>query len=208
LNQSENNDLETIYAIAKQLRVPELSYRMVNVDELSNEIASYFGDFISAEVAGGSETVLKQLISKLGKRALPAKLNNLAFISDRIFDVWGRKNKLSDDIQCILNTWRYPFFKVMYQTTDSKNIEIFITLIDTISNDALGWEPKPERSKRIFLDELNNISVSLFNFGDQKEQNLESLLVQWQVFFEKQASKTLKIAQRLELLEARRSWEE
>ena len=208
MNQIENNDLKTIYAIAKHLRVPELSYRIAESEEFSNEIDFYFDHLTYSGGGSGSESALKDLVSGLGKKSLPAKLNNLAFISDRIFDVWGRKNKLNSDIQDILKTWRHPFFKVMCQCADPKLIAKFIVLVDAVSNDVLGWEPRPERSKRIFLDELNNISEALFNLDCQTEKSLDSILAQWQVISEKQASKTLKISQRLALLEDRKSWEE
>jgi len=203
-----NNDLNAIHTIAKQLRVPELSYRMANTDELSGEVQSFFRNLTYVPSDDKTESVLKNLTRTLGKTALPVTLNNFAFISDRIFDVWGRKNRLSDDINAIVKTWRHPFLKVMHQSSNLALTTLFIELVDRISIDTLGWEPRPERSKRIILDELNSISTLLFQLDCQDAQSLNSLLARWQSFTEKQSSKALKVVQRLKVLEARTSWDE
>jgi len=203
-----NNDLNAVQTIAKQLRVPELSYRMANTDELSVEVESFFRNLTYVPSDDKAESVLKNLTRSLGKTALPVTLNNFAFISDRIFDVWGRKNRLSDDINAIVKTWRHPFFKVMHQSSNLALTPMFIELIDHVSIDTLGWEPRPERSKRIILDELNSISALLFQLDCENAQSLNSLLVRWQGFTEKQTSKALKVVQRLKVLEARKSWDE
>jgi len=203
-----NNDLNAVQTIAKQLRVPELSYRMANTDEMSVEVESFFRNLTYVPFDDKAESVLKNLTRSLGKTALPVTLNNFAFISDRIFDVWGRKNRLSDDINAIVKTWRHPFFKVMHQSSNLALTPMFIELIDHVSIDTLGWEPRPERSKRIILDELNSISALLFQLDCENAQSLNSLLVRWQGFTEKQTSKALKVVQRLKVLEARKSWDE
>ena len=212
MNQSvdiANNDLNNaVQTIAQQLRVPELSYRMANTDELSGEILSFFRNLTYLSSDDNAESVVKKMTGTLGKTALPVTLNNFAFISDRIFDVWGRKNKLDDDINVIVKTWRYPFFKVMYQSRNLELVASFIELVDVISSDTIGWEPRPERSKRIVLDELNNITTLLFQLDCENAHSLNSLLSRWQSFTEKQSSKALKVAQRLKVLEARKSWDE
>ncbi|MFT7185387.1 MAG: hypothetical protein ACI84K_000765 [Pseudohongiellaceae bacterium] len=206
--ESTRHNLNDIQTIAQQLRVPELSYRMANIEELSDEIQSFFRDLTYLQSDDNTESVIKNVSGALGKTVLPVMLNNYAFISDRVYDVWGRKNKLSDDINQILKTWRHPFFKIMHQTNNLALLKSFITLVDRISSDTLGWEPRPERSKRIILDELNEITTLLFQLDCENEQSLHLLLARWQSFIEKQSNKALKVIQRLKLLESRQSWDE
>jgi hypothetical protein len=202
------NDLNDVKTIAEQLRVPELSYRMANNEELFGEVSSFFRNLMYVPSDDKPESAVKKLTGDLGKTALPVTLNNNAFISDRVFDVWGRKNRLSDDINSILATWRHSFLKVMYQSDNLTLLASFITLVDQISNDILGWEPRPERSKRITLDELSEISSLLFNLDCKDEQSINVLLARWGSFKEKQSSKALKVVQRLKVLEERQSWDE
>ena len=203
-----NSGLSDVQTIAKQLRVPELSYSMANTDELSDEIQSFFHDMTYVSPSDSAESVLKDLAGALVKKALPITLNNFAFISDRVFDVWGRKSRLSDDINSIVKTWRHPFFKVLYQSTDLALISSFIEFVESISRDTLVWEPRPERSKRILLDELDSISAILFQIDCKDIKDLTSLHTRWQGFTEKQSIKALKVADRLKVLETRQSWEE
>jgi hypothetical protein len=211
LNQSVDkivNDLNDVQTIATQLRVPELSYRMGSVEELSGEIYSFFKNLRYVPSDDICESALKGLTSVLGKTALPITLINYAFISDRVFDVWGRKNRLSDDINGIVKTWRHPFLKIMYQSNNLTLLASFIRFVDDISSETLGWEPRPERSKRIILDELNEISALLFQLDCKDENALNALISRWDSFREKQSSKALKVIQRLNALEARQSWDE
>jgi len=203
-----SNDLNVVQTIANQLRVPELSYRMASTDDLSVEIQSFFFHLTFVPSFDCAESALKNLTGALAKKALPATLNNFAFISDRVFDVWGRKNNLSDDINGVVKTWRHPFFKVMYQSTDLALVASFIEFVERIACDTLVWEPRPERSKRILLDELNSISTLLFQLDCKDTHSLAELHVRWQSFTEKQSTKTLKVIERLKVLEARQSWAE
>ena|GEM_PF-1705158 len=204
----DSNDLSDVQIIAKQLRVPELSYRLASTDVLSDEIQSFFHNMTYVSPFENSESALKNLVGVLTKKALPASLNNYSFITDRVFDVWGRKNRLSDDINVILKTWRHPFFKVLYQSADLALISLFIEFVERISRYTLAWEPHPERSKRILLDELNSISAILFQIDCKDIKALTSLHTRWQSFAEKQTNKALKVIERLKVLEARQSWEE
>lgn len=211
MNQSvaiTNHAFNDVQTIAKQLRVPELSYRMANTEELFDQIQSFFRNLTYVPSKDKTESVLKNIAGALGKTAFPVTLNNFAFISDRIFDVWGRKNRLSDDIHAIVKTWRHPFFKLMHQSSNLVFLELFVELVDRISSETLGWEPRPERSKRIVLDELNSISTLLFELDCENEQSLNTLLARWESFVERQSSKALKVVQRLKVLEARNSWDE
>lgn len=202
------HDIKKIEVIAKQLRVPEISYRMSSTEELSAEITLFFQGMAYVSSDEHNESSLKALTKSLGKTTLPVALNNYAFISDRVYDVWGRKNKLNNEINDILTSWRLPFFKVMYQSQSGVLLESFISFVDQLSNDLLGWEPKPERSKRIILDELTRISVMLFQLDCQNEEAINVLIEDWKDFIRKQSTKALKVLQRLTLLESRKSWEE
>jgi hypothetical protein len=211
LNQSvgvTSNDLSVVQTIAKQLRVPELSYRMDSSDKLEVEIQSFFLDFKYVYSVDGADSALKNLTATFAKMALPVTLNNFAFISDRIFDVWGRKNRLNNDVNAIVKTWRHPFFKVMHQSADIASSKSFIEFVERVSNDTLVWEPRPERSKRILLDELSCISALLFQLECKDIQELTSLHARWQDFTEKQSTRVLKVVERLKVLEARQSWAE
>ena len=210
MNQKVENTsrgLENVSVIASQLRVPELSYRMDGVEALSEDIQTYFMA-LTYESVSGVDSVLKHLSTTLDKKSLPVLLNNYAFIADRIYDVWGRKNKLSEEISEILKIWRYPFFTLMHQTKDMSQVGTFIALIDRVASDTLGWEPRPERSKRIFLDELQSITAALFELDGMAEAPLIALLDRWELFISKQSRRATKVVERLKVIEARQSWAE
>jgi len=200
------NDLISIRAISQQLRVPELSYRVSHPEEIADEIQVFFSGFRDVSDSNRNNSALKYLTTTLAKPSLPVNLNNLAFISDRFFDVWGRKNRLYDDINTILKTWRHPFFKMMYQSPDLKLLVKFVEFIDVITNDNLAWMSRPERSKKVVLDELSNIGDLLFESTCINDAFIDSLISQWQVFFTKQTSKSQKVIQRLTLSESQLSW--
>ena len=209
MNQRINiasDDINTFNAIATHLRVPELSYSMAESEELKMEIQSFFKQLSYDTANDRIESASKHLNFALNKTTLPVSLNNFAFLTDRIFDVWGRKNNLSDEIQLILGSWRHPFLKIIYKNININLITLFAKLINAITNDTLGWEPRPERSKKILLDELNEISTLLFQLSFETEQGLQLLFKRWQDFSQKQSVKTHKVIERLKTSEAQKSW--
>ena len=99
-----NSDLISIRAIAQQLRVPDLSYQIVSAGQLNDDIQSFFSSLFKIIGENKSRSVTESLSITFKQPARPASLNNLAFMCDRIFSVWGRKNRLYDDINEILLT--------------------------------------------------------------------------------------------------------
>lgn len=201
-----NSDLISIRAIAQQLRVPDLSYQIVSAGQLNDDIQSFFSSLFKIIGENKSRSVTESLSITFKQPARPASLNNLAFMCDRIFSVWGRKNRLYDDINEILLTWRHPFFKILHQSQNLTCVSKFVALIDTITANSLAWMPRPERSKKILLDELSLITRFLFEALHIDEALLDRLYNQWQSFINKQSDKANRVIQRLTVSESASSW--
>jgi len=201
-----NSDITSIRAIAQQLRVPELSYQIVSAGQLNDELQTFYSNLFQTLDENKSKSVIESLSEALKQPAHPASMNNMAFMCDRIFSVWGRKNRLYSDVNEILLTWRFPLFKLLHQSQNLSCVTKFVALIDMITTNSLAWMPRPERSKKLLLDELNLLTCLLFEALYIDEVLLDRLCNQWQSFINKQSDKANRVIQRLIISESTSSW--
>lgn len=200
------NLLMTVDSITQQLRVPEFSYLIEQNDDLSAEIEGFLSELCQKSGPALNGSVLNEIKEYFGKRALPVRFINMAFLVDRFFDVWGRKNKLSSEINSILSLWRLPFFRFLYSCKEPESLTGFITLLDRLTNDNLGWMPQPERSRKILLNALEELTDPLNKSKQINTLLLNELADRWQSFDSKQGEKFHKVVQRLVVAEAELSW--
>lgn len=212
-------DASLLRLIIQHLRVPELIYPF----ELASSEAiaqrkhqtSELLQSCSLSVDSHEETLLKEVQKLFSGRGTHTQANNLAFLLDRIFDVWLRKNDFGSQLNGIFSRWRFIFFKCLLLTyatnLDQSNIKIrekalgsFSSTLDSIAEYAKFWSPVPKRSQSILLDQLAGIE-SMFD----AQQDFDDIFIDrcsdnWFGFLEKQKEKVDKISERLIVSESKK----
>jgi len=211
------NDFSDIRILIHQLRVPELNYLMAFSTDDDNNQASTLGEQVLKGLIEPTEsTLLKQILKSDRHRSLPPEINNLAFLTDRIFDVWSRKNQLPDMLNAMVSVWRFPFFRILIDEFCDKQrdentfrclpaISEFIDLLESLSEKTIGWDEYPKRSRHILVDFLTNINSILLS---DRTPSLDTLIAQsssWVGFCDKQQQKFDKVVERLVSLEAKKN---
>lgn len=196
--------------VIQHLRVPELMYPF----ELGSEVAiaqrnkqtQMLLDQCFITNKAHHEGLVKMLSSMFKERGCFAQANNLAFLLDRAFDVWLRKNVFDDELLVYFSAWRCLLFRLILpahaqnsgaesaKENDQKMLQ-FISLMESATDYARYWNPFPVRSKPVFLDQLRGIES--FCESEEAQTSLEPIVQQWQDFLNKQVEKVGKISERL-----------
>lgn len=209
-----NKELSSIRALCQQLRVPELKYlsdygetraKGLCIDSLETNFYLDHKDFKPSLLAHFTHTIGEDQ---------RAQINNLAFLLDRAFDVWLRKNKLPDDINEVLGKWRFGIFRYLlfeFKFLESSQdgwrelLARVFSLLEQICADAIGWSPVPERSKHLLLNELDSLTEGILR-KDPDINHIDLLLLKWQDYHYKSSQKFEKVSQRLVASESALCW--
>lgn len=191
------NDLSSIYHVALQLRVPELKYRIDNGVEQDALIDRFFTANRLKPEALVKQPVTRKVLADFNNTPLPRKFNNLAFMTDRFFDTWLRKNNLAPDINEVIGKWRFLFFELLYRQQNEAGSQAFIQLLEALAIDNFGWCAFPKRSSHILISMLHKIEVELFSADVIDDVFLLNLRQQWQQFELKQRQTFIKVTERL-----------
>jgi Protein of unknown function (DUF1631) len=209
-----NKELSSIRALCQQLRVPELKY-LTDYGEtrgtgLSTESleANFYLDHKDYK-----SSLLGHFESSVGD-VQRAQVNNLAFLLDRAFDVWLRKNKLPNEINEVLGKWRFAIFRFLlfeFKFIESGRdgwrelLSRIFGLLERVCSDAVGWSPIPERSKHLLLNELDCLTEGILR-KDPDINQIDLLLLKWQDYHYKYDQKFEKVSHRLVESESTLCW--
>lgn len=211
-----SNDLSFVRALCQKLRVPELKYLQdfgTSTDK-TLDLEGVRQHFV-LEV-GQYEVSLLDHLKKHYEGAQKSGVNNIAFILDRCFDVWLRKNCFPHEIANILSVWRFSLFTIIFleqkkvfqqEGVDQKKIlASVIGLLELIATDCIGWSAVPERSKHLLLEQLNDVSTQVIANLHSNPELIEDAELKWKDFQDKQRSKFTKVTQRLIESESQLCW--
>ncbi|MDX1452374.1 MAG: DUF1631 family protein [Oleiphilaceae bacterium] len=193
---SRTPDFATVDAIIQQLRVPE--FRYASEDSLSSEARAKVIDKIKCVyLEGEQQALLKTLSAVFPGKALPISLINGAFVADRVFDVWGRKSHLHEELTVHLRALRFVFFLCLtHSELRTFLVDPCRSILDSLGSNAIGWMPHPQRSKAIYLEQISQAAQHMLKacFDGQGHSDVAS---QWQSFIESQHAKVIKLRTRL-----------
>jgi transcription elongation GreA/GreB family factor len=213
-------DASLLRLVMQHLRVPELIYpfELASSDALSErkQQTNLLLERCKLSHSDHEETLIRELQKVFSGKGSHTQANNLAFLLDRVFDVWLRKNNFSSQLNIVFSKWRFIFYKCLLLTyatnLDQNNIKIrekalenFSTTLESIAEYAKNWSPIPKRSQSILLEQLASIE-SLFDAQqDFDELFMAQCASTWLNFLEKQKEKVEKITQRLIISESKKN---
>ncbi|MFT6907161.1 MAG: hypothetical protein ACJAS1_003838, partial [Oleiphilaceae bacterium] len=167
-------DASLLRLVIQHLRVPELIYpfELASSDAMveRKHQTSTLLKSCRLDASEHEETLLKQLQKLFSGKGTYTQANNLAFLLDRVFDVWLRKNGFGTQLNIIFSKWRFIFYKCLL-ITYSKNLdqsdikvrekalENFSSTLESIAEYAKKWSPIPKRSQSILFDQLTAIEL-------------------------------------------------
>jgi hypothetical protein len=167
-------DASLLRLVIQHLRVPELIYpfELASSDAMveRKHQTSTLLKSCKLDSSEHQETLLKEVQKLFSGKGTYTQANNLAFLLDRIFDVWLRKNDFGTQLNTIFSKWRFIFYKCLLLTYATnldqrgvkireKALEIFSSTLESIAEYAKNWSPIPKRSQSILLDQLSAIEL-------------------------------------------------
>lgn len=205
-------DASLLRIVIQHLRVPELTYPF----ELVSSDAQFERKRQTEVLLEGcklhnqdhEDTLLKEVRAVFSGKGAHTQANNLAFLLDRVFDVWLRKNNFSSQLEAIFSRWRFIFYKCLLLTyatnldhshikNREKALADFSMTLESIAGYAKIWSPIPKRSQSVLLDQLSNIEIMFDKQQDIDDAFIEQCASTWSNFLEKQNDKVDKITDRL-----------
>ena len=213
-------DASLLRLVIQHLRVPELFYpvELGSVDALveRENQAKTILDSCKFECVKHEETLLKQLHNLFEGKGAFTQANNLAFLLDRVFDVWLRKNDLPEQLEQRFGKWRFVFYKIFIFTycanidrgefkNKEKALAQFIDFLESISSYSMCWNPLPKRSQSLLLDQLISVESKLDEAQDFDELLVEECSQSWFSYLENQNGKVEKITKRLIASESKKN---
>jgi hypothetical protein len=213
-------DASLLRLVIQHLRVPELIYpfELASSDAMveRKHQTSTLLKSCKLDSSEHQETLLKEVQKLFSGKGTYTQANNLAFLLDRIFDVWLRKNDFDTQLNTIFSKWRFIFYKCLLLTYATnldqrgvkireKALEIFSSTLESIAEYAKNWSPIPKRSQSILLDQLSAIELMFDAQEDFDDIFMERCSENWHSFLEKQKGKVDKITQRLIVSELKKN---
>lgn len=205
-------DASLLRLVIQHLRVPELIYPF----ELASSDAAFerkhqtniLLEACKLKLDEHEETLVKQLQTLFSGRGSFTQANNLAFLLDRIFDVWLRKNNFSPQLSNIFSKWRFIFLKCLVLTYATnldqtsikmreKALDNFALTVESIAEYAKNWSPIPKRSQSVLLEQLAAIEAMFDEQKDFDDIFIDRCSANWFNFIEKQKEKVEKVTERL-----------
>src|SRR5690606_10710488 len=134
-------DASLLRLVIQHLRVPELIYpfELASSDALNErkQQTNLLLEGCKLDKVEHEETLLNELQKILSGKGSHTQANNLAFLLDRVFDVWLRKNNFGLHLNTIFSKWRFIFYKCLLLTyatnLDQANIKIREKALDNFS---------------------------------------------------------------------------
>lgn len=208
-------DIAAVRQLCQQLRVPDLKYLreygLGNDNELTLDKLS---DCLQMHKDGLDNSIL-ELLGRVFEGPQRTTVINVAFILDRTFDVWLRKNHFPGDIEEILTKWRFAIYTSMllelgaFKVDSNRHkevLEALVDLLETVSGDSFGWSPVPERSKHFLLEQLDSMTCLLLEKADLDLGITDKANGVWLAYRAKESAKFSKVSQRLVSLESQQCW--
>lgn len=195
---NSKNTLLALRSVLLQLRVPELKYAVGESAQAASQdkIAEFIQSGLEQPRALDSESVVKSLEAAFGLAPLAGNLNNCAFITDRLFDVWKRKNQLADELNAALACWRFPVFVMLYRSKVDLQLRPLLAVIERIASSQLGWSASARHAKSMLLEHVEMLTITI----RQRLLNNEELSDLHQLndsFLAQQEDKRKKVVERL-----------
>lgn len=213
-------DTSSLRFVIQHLRVPELfyPYELGNSDGLLEREKQTRQLLEACQLTNPSqeESLIKEVSKQFAEKGTYAQANNLAFLIDRTFDVWLRKNAFHSDLSDRLSKWRFLLFKLTLFAQRGQvekgalaamqgAVSTFITLLESISTYARHWEPLPKRSQSILLDQLTAVEKVFDQHAQFSEGFVDACLQNWQSFLDKQDAKVKKVSERFAISESKKN---
>ena len=160
---NSKNTLLVLRSVLLQLRVPELKYAVGESAQAASQdkIAEFIQSGLEQPRALDSESVVKSLEAAFGLAPLAGNLNNCAFITDRLFDVWKRKNQLADELNAALACWRFPVFVMLYRSKVDQQLRPLLAVIERIASSQLGWSASARHAKSMLLEHVEMLTITI-----------------------------------------------
>lgn len=213
-------DASLLRLVTQHLRVPELIYpfELASSDALFERKQQTYLllERCKLHQSEHEDTLVKELQKVFSGKGSHTQANNLAFLLDRVFDVWLRKNNFNPQLEFIFSRWRFIFYKCLLSTyasnLDQNNIKMrekaldnFATTLESIAEYAKNWSPIPKRSQSILLDQLAVIESHFDTQNDVDEPFMEQCSTSWFNFLDKQKEKIEKVTERLIVSETKKN---
>lgn len=204
-------DASLLRLVVQHLRVPELFYPF-ELDSSDTLVERAQHTQVILEQCKfehqKEDTLLKQLQLFFDGKGSFTQANNIAFLLDRAFDVWIRKNDLPEVLKIRFSAWRFAFYRIfifIYSENinqeefknKEKALDQFIDLLEEISSYSVSWNPFPKRSQSILLDQLTSLEKKLDTTQGFDTFFVEMCAEVWSSYSEKQTDKVEKITSRL-----------
>lgn len=201
------NTLLAFRSVLLQLRVPELKYAVGDSAQSAVEarVQAFIQQGLESPRDLDCESVVKSIEAGFGLTPVPANLNNCAFITDRLFDVWLRKNQLAEALNRALSHWRFPVFVLLYQGNADKQLKPFLSVLDRIGSSQLGWSVSARHAKSHLLEHLDMLAITVRQRLLSNEDSSDLCQLN-ESFISQQEDKRKKIIERMrasELLNAK-----
>lgn len=193
--------MHPIASILKNLRVPDLPYRLQGVEKeddiQKNLVLSCLLDPVTR---AESHSALKSFREIHPKESLLPKWFNSLFLADRLVDVYLRKNDFSTDFQGRLSQWRFALAYIfVYLGQGDEKPENFAHLLrtfDAFAKEYIGYSAAASRGKFV-VDAFERLNLKLF-IGDLANPDFQkTLFCEIETEFAKNTERREKIVQRL-----------
>tara|TARA_R110002167_G_scaffold79066_2_gene218457 strand:- start:638 stop:2527 length:1890 start_codon:yes stop_codon:yes gene_type:complete len=213
-------DASLLRLVSQHLRVPELIYpfELASSDALfeRKQQTNLLLERCNLQQLKHEETLVKELQIVFSGKGSHTQANNLAFLLDRVFDVWLRKNDFNSKLNIVFSKWRFIFYKCLLLTyatnLDQNNIKVrekalenFSITLESIAEYAKNWSPIPKRSQSVFLEQLNVIESMFDSQQDFDELFIKQCSENWFNFVDKQKDKVDKVTERLIVSESKKN---
>jgi hypothetical protein len=150
-------------SVMLQLRVPEMRYAVGDhaQKETAEAVEGWIQEGITVPREADRESIVKAIETAFALTPLPSVVNNSAFFTDRIFDVWQRKNQLADELNHALSIWRFPVFVLLFRGQLERQLGPLLQALETLSLTQLGWTPPNSHHRSLLLEHLEMLALTV-----------------------------------------------
>ncbi|MCP5206677.1 MAG: DUF1631 family protein [Hahellaceae bacterium] len=158
--------MHPIALILKNLRVPDLPYRMRgSVEDDAAQKEKVLAFLLDPLTRVESQSTLKTFREMQPKQSLLPKWFNSFFLADRLIDVYLRKNDFSPELEEKLSHWRFALAYIfVYLGQGHEHPENFVHLLrtfDTFAKEYVGYSAAAARGKLV-IEALERLNLKIF----------------------------------------------
>ncbi len=180
---TQANEISALDSVVLQLRVPDFKYALGS--DQSQTLSHEQADALRESWRQGEHPSLTKLLR--ASQPLAPNVLNAAFVVDRIFDVWMRKNSLHEALNSHLDFVRFDVFDLLHRASSkTKLLSTLAEMLNDLGALGLGWMPHPERSRKLYIDGINTAFEQLrgdtlaainawFEFANAQRDKLEKV---------------------------------